>query len=59
MIFVSLLIAAGAVAVGTVLIKLGIATVLVTVLSKLLTVALALIALLLSVLLYRSWRNRR
>ncbi len=55
MIFVSLL----TLAVGTALIKLGIATVMVTVLSKLLIASVGLIALQLAVLLYRSWRHRR
>ena len=55
MIFVSLL----ALAIGTALIKLGIASVMVTILSKLLTASVALIALLLAVLLWQTWRHRR
>ena len=46
-------------AIAVALIKLGIATVMVSVLSKLLTASLAFIALLAGALLWQSWRHRR
>lgn len=48
-----------ALTIAVALIKLGIATVMVSVLAKLLTASLAFIALLCGALLWQSWRHRR